>query len=204
MSAIFAPFGPVADGDADIARLPRLDRHPGMHLAIIELERARVVDDHAGIVGIAARVELHDGEAAPDVVVDAGLLERRDLRPVERAHDRRIGVHRQAVQRVFGEDDEIHGRHVAARLADHRDDPRVCAARSAGVTTTGNCSCTRPITTPFGDLLRPPSPFISCSISIARGARRCPTARLLRHAQLAGHVARRLLGARGRDHDARA
>ena len=36
----------------------------------------------------------------------------------------------------------------------------VCAARSAGVTTTGSCNCTRPITTPLGDLLRPPSPFI--------------------------------------------
>ena len=37
----------------------------------------------------------------------------------------------------------------------------VCAARSAGVTTTGNCNCTTPTTTPFGDLLRPPSPFIA-------------------------------------------
>ena len=43
----------------------------------------------------------------------------------------------------------------------------VCAARSAGVTTTGNCNCTTPTTTPFGDLLRPPRPFIAAPV--ARG-----------------------------------
>src|ERR1700678_2168367 len=69
----------------------------------------------------------------------------------------------------------------------------VCAARSAGVTTTGNCNCTTPTTTPFGDLLRPPRPFIA--------APDAPVRRLLRHRQFAGHVARRMLGARGRDHD---
>ena len=112
----------VADGDADVAGLPRLDRRPGMHLAIVELERSRVVDDHARIVGIPIRVELHDGEAAPDAIVAAGVFERGDLRPFERAHDLRIHVHRQAMQRIFGEDDEIHRRHVAARLADRRHD----------------------------------------------------------------------------------
>ena len=35
------------------------------------------------------------------------------------------------------------------------------AARSSGVTTFGFCSCTRPSTTPPGDLLRPPSPFMA-------------------------------------------
>ena len=38
---------------------------------------------------------------------------------------------------------------------------RHCAARSPRVATTGCCSCTRPSTTPPGDLLRPPSPFIA-------------------------------------------
>src|ERR1700690_631680 len=71
----------------------------------------------------------------------------------------------------------------------------VCAARSAGVTTTGNCNCTTPTTTPFGDLLRPPSPFIAPAL-VPRSA-----GRLFRHRQFAGHVARRVLGARGRDHD---
>src|SRR5881396_1304422 len=36
----------------------------------------------------------------------------------------------------------------------------VCAARSALVTTTGSCDCTRPITTPSGDLFNPPSPLM--------------------------------------------
>ena len=36
----------------------------------------------------------------------------------------------------------------------------VCAASCAGVSTTGSCSCTRPTTTPFGDLLSPPNPLI--------------------------------------------
>src|SRR5277367_3535597 len=71
----------------------------------------------------------------------------------------------------------------------------VCAARSAGVTTTGNCNCTTPTTTPFGDLLRPPSTFIAPPL-VRRSA-----GRLLRHRQFAGHVACRVLGARGRDHD---
>src|SRR6202453_34724 len=72
---------------------------------------------------------------------------------------------------------------------------RACAARSAGVTTTGNCNCTTPTTTPFGDLLRPPSPFIAPPF-VPRSV-----GPLLRHRQFAGHVARRVLGARGRDHD---
>src|SRR5580693_4914478 len=71
----------------------------------------------------------------------------------------------------------------------------VCAARSAGVTTTGNCNCTTPTTTPFGDLLRPPSPFIPPPLA-PRSA-----GRLFRHRQFAGHVARRALGAGGCDHD---
>jgi hypothetical protein len=88
----------VADRNAEIARLPRLDRHPRMHFAVIELDLAFVVDDQAGIVGVAVGIVLHDGEAAPDAVVDAGLSEARDLRPVEARHQIRISVHRQPVQ----------------------------------------------------------------------------------------------------------
>src|ERR1700691_91537 len=40
---------------------------------------------------------------------------------------------------------------------------RACAARSAGVALIGDCNCTTPTTTPFGDLLRPPRPFIALS-----------------------------------------
>ena len=63
-------------------------------------------------------IEFHDGEAAPDVVGDAGTAEPLDLGTVDPAHDLRIGVHGEAVQRIFREDDQIHGRHVATSLAD--------------------------------------------------------------------------------------
>src|SRR5437660_1059721 len=44
----------------------------------------------------------------------------------------------------------------------------VWRVRSALVATTGNCSCTSPMTTPLGDLLRPPSPFMSNSLGEVR------------------------------------
>jgi aromatic ring-cleaving dioxygenase len=93
-----------------------------MELAVVERDLAFICNDDAGVIRIAGRVLLHQREAAPDRVVDAGLAERRDLRPVERAHDRRVGVHREAVQRVFREHHEVHGRHVAPRLCHHGDD----------------------------------------------------------------------------------
>ena len=46
-----------------------------MEFAVVELDLAGIVDDQTGIIGIALGVELHDGEAAPDPVVDTGLLE---------------------------------------------------------------------------------------------------------------------------------
>jgi hypothetical protein len=36
-------------GNADIARLPRLDRNPRMKLAVIKLDLTMVVDDQAGM-----------------------------------------------------------------------------------------------------------------------------------------------------------
>ncbi len=113
---------PLDHRDADVAGLPRLDRNPGMKLAVIKLELAAIVDDQARIVRIAVGVELHDGEAAPDPVVDARLLEGCDLRAVEPAHDLRIGVHGEAVQRVLREHHQVHGAEIAPRLADHGDD----------------------------------------------------------------------------------
>src|SRR6267143_3015605 len=91
ISAIFAPFGPSTTG------MPIL---PGSQGSVIELDLAMIVDDQARIIRIAVGVELHDGETAPDMVVDAGLLERRDRRPIEPAHDLGIGVHGRGVQRV--------------------------------------------------------------------------------------------------------
>jgi hypothetical protein len=116
-------LGTLNHGNADIAGFPRLDRDPGVEFPVVQFDLALIVDDQPRIVGIAVGVELHDRKAAPDLVVDAGLLEGRDFRAVEPAHDRGVGVHRQAVQRVFREHHEIHGAEIAARLADHVDDP---------------------------------------------------------------------------------
>src|SRR6516162_9399842 len=63
---------------------------------------------------------------------------------------------------------------------------RVCAASSSGVATVGSCSWTRPITRPLGVLFNPPSALMSASLG---------------DAQLARHVAQRLLRAGGRRHD---
>jgi hypothetical protein len=93
-----------------------------MHLSVIKPEHAGIVDDDARVEGISTRIHLHNGETAPNAVVGAGLLERRDLGSVERAHDSGIGVHRQAVQRVFWKHHEVHRRHVASRFSNHRND----------------------------------------------------------------------------------
>ena len=112
-----AAVGTYAHRHAQVARLPRLHRHPRVELAVIQLDGAGVVDDQAAVVGVAAGVGLHDREAAPDAVLDAGRFESSYFRAVQAAHDLRVGVHRQAVQRVFGEHHQVHGRLVAAGLA---------------------------------------------------------------------------------------
>src|ERR1051325_2465154 len=63
---------PIAHRNAEVARLPRLDRHPRMQLAVVELDLPAVVDDQPAVVRVAVRVLLHDREAAPDLVLDAG------------------------------------------------------------------------------------------------------------------------------------
>src|SRR5271170_955130 len=50
----------VAHRNAEISRLPRLDRHPRMHLAIVKLDLSVVVDDEARIVRVAVGIVLHD------------------------------------------------------------------------------------------------------------------------------------------------
>src|SRR5436189_1827891 len=62
-----------------------------------------------------------------------------------------------------------------------------CAASWAGVSTTGSCSWTRPMTTPFGDLLRPPRPLMTCF--------------LFHRGQLAWTAARNAAGAAADDED---
>jgi hypothetical protein len=117
-----AAVRPFADGNADVAGFPRLDGDPGMQLAVVELEFPFVVNNQAAVVGVALGVEFHDGKAAPDVVIDAGLAKGGDLWPIEPTHDVGVGIHREAVQRVFGEDDQIHGGQVAAGFGDHVND----------------------------------------------------------------------------------
>jgi hypothetical protein len=59
-------------------------------------------------------------EKQPQILLtDAGLLEGRHFGAIERAHDGRVGVHAQAVQRVFREHHEVHGALVAPRLGHH-------------------------------------------------------------------------------------
>ena len=93
-----------------------------MEFSIVQLDLPVIVDDQPRIVGVAVGIELHDGEAAPDIVVDASLPERRHLGAVETAHDFRIGVHRQAVQGILGKYHQIHGAQIAPRLANHVHD----------------------------------------------------------------------------------
>ncbi len=128
----------IDDGNAQIARLPRLDGHPRVQLAIIELHLALVVDDDAGVVGIAPWVELHDGETAPDLVLDAGRLERCDFRPIHPAHDGRVRIHRQAVSAYSGNTTRSIVPRLRRALPTIETMRAVCAARSSGVTTMGN------------------------------------------------------------------
>ena len=93
-----AAVGPVTHRHAQVTRLPRLHWHPGVQLAVIELDGARVINDQAAVVGVAARVGLHDRKTAPDFVGKAGLLEGHHLRAIQRAHDGGINVHAKPVQ----------------------------------------------------------------------------------------------------------
>jgi hypothetical protein len=81
ISAILAPFGPVDDRECRCRPAPRARPAPTDASCGNRACSAPVVDDQAGIEGIAAGIALHDGKAAPDAVVDAGLLERRHLGP---------------------------------------------------------------------------------------------------------------------------
>src|SRR5216683_2758034 len=64
----------------------------------------------------------------------------------------------------------------------------VWSASSPGVATTGSCSCTTPMTTPFGVLFKPPSALIGALPSFG-------------DTEFARHVTHRLLRPGRRDHD---
>mmetsp|Transcript_99550 Transcript_99550/g.277103 ORF Transcript_99550/g.277103 Transcript_99550/m.277103 type:complete len:214 (+) Transcript_99550:528-1169(+) len=87
---------PLYDGDAKVARLPRLDRHPRVQLAVVEPLPTGVVEDEAGVEGRVLRatgIALHDGEATPDLVLLARCRQSGHLRPGPVAHDLIAGVH---------------------------------------------------------------------------------------------------------------
>jgi hypothetical protein len=112
----------IAYRDAEVARLPRLDGDPRMEFSVVEYNLAVAIDDQAAVIGVAGRVGFHNGKATPNRVRVTSATEGRDFGALESAHQSRIGVHRQAVQRILGEDDEVHRRHAATSLCHHRTD----------------------------------------------------------------------------------
>ena len=109
-------IGAITHGHAQVARLPWLHGHPGMKLAVVQANHARVVNNQPAVVRVAVGVVFHDGEATPDVVVDASLLERGNLGAVQRTHDRRVDVHAQTMQRILREHHQVHGALIAPCL----------------------------------------------------------------------------------------
>src|SRR5215475_12768855 len=79
--------GTVAHRDAQVAWLPGFHRDPGMEFAVIELHRTLVVDNDPTVVGVAARIVLHEGEATPDMVFQTGTLEGCDFWTIQTAHN---------------------------------------------------------------------------------------------------------------------
>jgi len=77
------------------------------------------------------------------------------------------------MQCVLGEHHEVDRAHAPFGLAGHGDDFSVCAAMSARVAISGSFSCTRPMTTPFGDLFSPPKPFTGASFRLWIDRLRC-------------------------------
>ena len=134
-----AHWGPCRR-DAHIARLPGLDRHPGVQLAVVELDLALVINDEAGVVGVAAglasmmekqpqmwcsmHAALKDATSGPSrLTISSGavLMER----PCS----------------VLGEDDESMVPRLRRALPTIQQMRSAWALSWAGVSTTGSCSC---------------------------------------------------------------
>ena len=77
---------PIKHWNPAVARVPRFHWHPGVQFAVVVDKLALVVYDQAGVPGHAEIVGFHDGEAAPDFVLDAGVFERGDFGAFQRAH----------------------------------------------------------------------------------------------------------------------
>jgi len=76
-----------------------------MQFTVVQLQGTLVIDNDPAVVGMAVRIVLHEREAAPDAVVHARALEGCHLRTIQPAHELRIGVHGEPVQRVLREYD---------------------------------------------------------------------------------------------------
>ena len=77
---------PIEDGDPAGRRIPWFYRHPGVEFAVVVHQLALVVYYQAGVPGHSEGIGFHDGEAAPDFVLDAGVFERGDFGAFQRAH----------------------------------------------------------------------------------------------------------------------
>src|SRR5262249_16691506 len=124
--------GSIAHWNAKIAWLPGLHRYPGMELTVVEPQLALRVNNDATVVRIAMRIVLHERETAPDAIVRTRTLEGRHLRTIQPAQNLRPDVHGKPVQRVLGEYDQVHARHVPTRLGDHRTDSRCLTLQIRG------------------------------------------------------------------------
>jgi hypothetical protein len=77
---------PIEYGDPAVARIPRFNWHPGVEFAVVVDQLALVVYYQSGVPRHAERIVLHDGEAAPDSVQDAGFFQGDDFGAFEGAH----------------------------------------------------------------------------------------------------------------------
>ena len=77
---------PIKHWNPAIARVPIFHGHPGVQFAVVVHQLALVVYYQAGVPGHSEIVGFHDGEAAPDFVLDAGVFERGDFGAFQRAH----------------------------------------------------------------------------------------------------------------------
>jgi hypothetical protein len=77
---------PIKHGDPARGGIPRLDWHPGVEFAVVVNQLAFVVYYQAGVPRHSEGIVFHDGEAAPDSVVDAGFFHGGDFGAFESAH----------------------------------------------------------------------------------------------------------------------
>lgn len=110
------------DRNTAIARIPRLDWHPWVHLAVIVDELPICIDDESSIPRHAEWVLFHDGKASPDPLLFACRLECGNLGSVESTHDLVVRAHTQAVDAVLRKYDHVHLWVASPSLFDQTND----------------------------------------------------------------------------------